>query len=741
MAGSAGGRHLIHPARRAHEALLQHLIARFVDQAYSDDRSRENTLYWLAWLARRLRGQPDVAWWRIPEWLPGEAYGTFYGSVTGLGAGVLVGLATILTAESGRAIDPSAAVHTAWIAALVIGTSVGASVSTVTSPSAPGPSTGGADQNEAGPTPAGATWVAEPRALSPRRPGSRNLLTVGATVREAVECSLLAAGSVSIASVAVFAVMGFGQTFWGRVGHGVTVGLAAVPAALVIGTVTAVLIGLFTRSLTDSSATTPSRSYSADGVAVGVFVVVALLVAAALAVALIGFDGIGHPPLSWLLWLLPDPWFVAWLLAVGLGGSTVTALAVRFATHAVPSVKVAELLLWIRHGRRVRFRALLDAAVTRQVLRQTGAVYQFRHAAIQEHVAALETPDVRWLRTPWLRPALLAFVAAILVAGAGIGTVAVRNKPFLGLPGFTDKVRAVAVAPDGGTIAAGGVDRAIRIVDIDTGAVLRTLTGHTNAVVGIAIAPAGDILASRDSDDTVRVWDFATGRLRHSFELRNSDHSDQVLFSPDGTLLAAPDGKSVQLWDPVSGAALRAVAAQEIHVSAIWFGADGRELVTSDSFSGRPIRWQLATGRRAGDLPGAPAQSMSRDGSKIVLDDGPLVFLVDATTGDQIRQFRTTARVVDLSPDGGTMAVIDDFGGAWLWDTSTGHRRRLTRPDDGQPAAVTFTPDGKTLAVAVDQRILLWRTDMARSPARYVSPVRTGPTLGTWAVTDPVSRC
>jgi hypothetical protein len=40
--------------------------------------------------------------------------------------------------------------------------------------------------------------------------------------------------------------------------------------------------------------------------------------------------------------------------------------------------------------RRVRFLPLLQTALDRQVLRQTGAVYQFRHAALQDLLATRE---------------------------------------------------------------------------------------------------------------------------------------------------------------------------------------------------------------------------------------------------------------------------------------------------------------------------------------------------------------
>ena len=61
-------------------------------------------------------------------------------------------------------------------------------------------------------------------------------------------------------------------------------------------------------------------------------------------------------------------WFTTWL---GAG--------------QVPLVHLAQLVLLPGRGR-VSFRRLLDEALDRQVLRQAGAVYQFRHAALQSRL-------------------------------------------------------------------------------------------------------------------------------------------------------------------------------------------------------------------------------------------------------------------------------------------------------------------------------------------------------------------
>jgi hypothetical protein len=66
-------------------------------------------------------------------------------------------------------------------------------------------------------------------------------------------------------------------------------------------------------------------------------------------------------------------------------------LPILFLTAQVPLVKLTELVLACQGSGRVHFLHLLDETLDRQVLRRAGAVYQFRHAALQERLAATHT--------------------------------------------------------------------------------------------------------------------------------------------------------------------------------------------------------------------------------------------------------------------------------------------------------------------------------------------------------------
>ncbi len=97
-------------------------------------------------------------------------------------------------------------------------------------------------------------------------------------------------------------------------------------------------------------------------------------------------------------------------------------------------------------------------------------------------------------------------------------------------------VYSVAISPDGSTIASGGVDGEIYLLDATDGAVIQTLSGHTSGVEQVLFSPEGDALASLSSDGSFRLWDVATGDERLVFE--HDEPLFYMAYSPGGRFIA-----------------------------------------------------------------------------------------------------------------------------------------------------------------------------------------------------------
>ncbi|MDP2313563.1 MAG: serine/threonine-protein kinase [Pseudomonadota bacterium] len=76
----------------------------------------------------------------------------------------------------------------------------------------------------------------------------------------------------------------------------------------------------------------------------------------------------------------------------------------------------------------------------------------------------------------------------------------------LGVPGAS--LLDVALSPDGGRVAAAGLDGVVRVWDAATGRLLGVLPGHTERVVALEFLPDGDLVTA-SWDKTARVWALA----------------------------------------------------------------------------------------------------------------------------------------------------------------------------------------------------------------------------------------
>ncbi len=149
----------------------------------------------------------------------------------------------------------------------------------------------------------------------------------------------------------------------------------------------------------------------------------------------------------------------------------------------------------------------------------------------------------------------------------------------------------IAFAPDGRTLANGGggqrgAPALVELRDAETGKVTRIMRGGERAIAGLAFSSDGKILAAGDWGSAVRLWDVRSGELTRTLRLVPDAKADSgtlayVAFAPNGRLLAAGGGNQlVRLWDPKTGALVRTITlgGKDQNVRALAFSPDGKAL-------------------------------------------------------------------------------------------------------------------------------------------------------------------
>ncbi|MGV0103150.1 Protein kinase domain-containing protein [Nostoc sp. DSM 114160] len=281
-----------------------------------------------------------------------------------------------------------------------------------------------------------------------------------------------------------------------------------------------------------------------------------------------------------------------------------------------------------------------------------------------------------------------------------LSEVEVQNPPWRCLHTLTEhsgtlsSLNALAISPDGQTLASASDDKNIKLWDLNTKKVLASLSGHSQAVKSVAFSPDGQILATASDDKTIKLWQVET--LKEICTLWGHAHAvKSVAFSPDGQILASGSwDKTIKLWDVNTGREICTIAGHQLKVNSVAFSPQG-QLLASASYD-RTIRlWQIPTrGRGAG-------------GRLAPLPDFPS--LLGTLSGHA-----WAVLTVAFSPDGQILATGSDDNTIKLWEVNTGQLICTLVGHSWSVVAVAFTADGETLlSASCDKTVKLWRVSTA----------------------------
>ena len=262
---------------------------------------------------------------------------------------------------------------------------------------------------------------------------------------------------------------------------------------------------------------------------------------------------------------------------------------------------------------------------------------------------------------------------------------------------------------------------------------------HGETITAVAISPDGRTVASgsqeRESVSRIQFWEAKSGKKQIEI-LFPKEELYCLAFSLDSRTLAVACGNRVVLWDVASGKEVRAWPEHQKAVRSVIFLPDGNTIAIVEEEDRVHFR-DLRTGNSTQLLKAQkPKPHIQKDGMRVeefhspkLSPDGKVVawsirrmtFGEDTSIGEDDTTIKCCS--VDSDKVRSSFAVLGDrplvfdrtgktlaevrMTGADVWDAVTGKKQRTLEPKGFTLESVALSPDGKTLATGCNGNLLL----------------------------------
>ena len=291
---------------------------------------------------------------------------------------------------------------------------------------------------------------------------------------------------------------------------------------------------------------------------------------------------------------------------------------------------------------------------------------------------------------------------------------------------YSSPINAMAWSPDGNYLALTATSSAIHIWNTRNW-MLHTALTSIDTVTSLTWSPDSTMLASTD-DRTLQIWDVKQDKVLYQTGRVVSSRHNSALWSPNGNYLAlAGSDGSLNILDTSKPQAIEVlnryknIPANKNKVLLSWspdgslIAINARQIVQVRSISNGEVMSLL------GSLESEPVTlNWSPDGSSIATANGDnRVQLWEQRTGELLADYDITddsnSSITNLgwSPDGRYLGAATTSGKVYFWDVRQGQSRPFTSYDPLESATaslVSWSPQEPRVAVSYDNgSLLIWR--------------------------------
>ena len=293
------------------------------------------------------------------------------------------------------------------------------------------------------------------------------------------------------------------------------------------------------------------------------------------------------------------------------------------------------------------------------------------------------------------------------------------------LTGHAKKISSVSYTPDGKYLATGSEDSTLKVWDVGSGKCLTTISDIIVGMQGetsIIYSPDGKVLTTLHKDNTIKLWEVASRRCVKILTPKTTGHPvlpgdiRSIAYTPDGRCLAVADWeKNIKLLEVETGIELKTLRSYAGFAGEAKYSPDGAYMV-SGMGNGSIKLWKMASGKfkiLSGHTDSINDIIYSPDGAYLVTSsDDSTIKLWEVASSKCVKTFIGHTDGVDsivYSSDGKYITSGSSDNTIKIWEVESGKCIKTLTGHKGSIYSFVYSSDEKYIAsVSSDDTIKIW---------------------------------
>ncbi|MBP7552215.1 MAG: caspase family protein [Spirochaetes bacterium] len=306
---------------------------------------------------------------------------------------------------------------------------------------------------------------------------------------------------------------------------------------------------------------------------------------------------------------------------------------------------------------------------------------------------------------------ILTFWAVFFLIDSGYAeTIPIINYQL----GHAVNLSSAALSNNGKLVLTGSYENTVKLWDVATGKLLKTLKGHKGYLVSLSFSNDDTMIVSVDSYRNIKVWDINSGKILYDF--KNIDFSGYVCFAPDDKGIFYAGYGKVFLYDLETQKIIRSYIDDDDYNAKISVSYNKKTIATVGT-ERRIILWDIATGKQIIKIFGHNSEIQDvvftkDDKHVITCSRDKTIKMWDIKTGKEVKSFSGHDDYIwsiNLSKDGKYLVSSGQDKTVRLWDIKKGVLiKTFSRHRGGVLASYFINTDSDVVSIDFDNNIKYW---------------------------------